>query len=261
MASLIPLSRVASSLALSFTGQPAPAPAGDATAAQPVVPAPEEPASMTTEAPAMPTEAPATTQATATAPAQPPAVANQAPVYHAPLERDDPIPGQEAAEAAEADARVASRRVLRPTDRRLFFTLFVGPSRPLASYSYGSDFKLEAALGGHSKRRPTLGGSFVFQAAFGVPTFKRFTFAPRLNIDKQIVPQFPIYFNVGVMAGYRIFLYYSDGYHQGMVGLSWGASLILAERLLLSFRPLNLDVSFPQIAVHWDVMAGLGVVW
>ena len=132
------------------------------------------------------------------------------------------------------------------------------------------DFKLEGAIGGHGKKRKTLGGAAVIQMRTGVP-FSSFTLAPRLQWDKQIIPGHAIYLNTSLTVGYRMTTYsgaglaaLAYGYHGGMASFGWGVSAIVADRLLLSFRPVNPEIEVNGLtgfSINWDVFGGLGVIW
>lgn len=272
---LPPLSSVAGSLALSFTSAQPTAPAATPAvaparpAAPPLAPSPSPSPAASTSAPVVPAPpAPVAAPTPVAAPVQP-AVAT-APAVPAPVVAP-------ATAAAQADPVVKPRPpLLRPTERRYFFTLFVGGSKALRG-GYGSyyggggmDFKIEGAIGGHGKRRKTLGGAAVFQVTAGFP-FSSFTLAPRLQWDKQIVPEYAIYFTTSVMLGYRLTTYASYGLveglsyalHSAVASVGWGVSAIVAERMLLTFRPVNpeLQAGGTPFQVNWDVMGGIGVIW
>ena len=166
--------------------------------------------------------------------------------------------------------------LLRPTEKRFFFQLFVGGAKTLlGGYATpygggGMDFKLEGAIGGHGKVRKSLAGAAVVQYRTGVP-FSSFTLAPRLQWDKQIVPDHAIYLTTTATLGYRLTSYSGyglaalvEGYHGGVASVGWGISAIVAERVLLTFRPVNPEIEangLAGFAINWDVFGGLGVVW
>lgn len=244
---LSPLSCVAGSLALSFTdaAQPEPAPRADP---QEVVPAPPP------AAPAAPVTPQPTPPAEAAPPVQPAAPARVVSTW-----------------PAAPPVVPARTHLLRPTEKRYFFSLFVGGGKTLLGYSgYGMDFKLEGAIGGHGRQRRTLAGAAVVQARVG-SFFSSFTLAPRLQWDKQIVPDHAIYLTTTLTAGYRVTTYGDAGiigllygYHGGMAAVGWGVSAIVADRLLLSFRPVNPELEFnggTGFSINWDVFGGIGVVW
>ena len=81
------------------------------------------------------------------------------------------------------------------------------------------DFKLEAAIGGHGSRRRDLAGAFALEIRNQLG-FTSLTFAPRLQWDKQIVPEHAIFFTTIAQIGYRMTLVpdgggESDGYGSG----------------------------------------------
>ena len=252
---LPPLSCVAGSLALSFTGaQPI---------AEPVTPdaiVPELPEPPPAPDIAAPTAAPT---AAAPSPAQP----------ERPINPPAPVITTWPKAMPVAPPRT---HLLRPTEKRFFFQLFVGGAKTLlGGYSFpygggGMDFKLEGAIGGHGKRRKSLAGAAVVQYRTGAP-FSSFTLAPRLQWDKQIVPDHAIYLTTTATLGYRLTSYSGYGlgallygYHGGVASVGWGISAIVAERVLLTFRPVNPEIEangLAGFAINWDVFGGLGVVW
>lgn len=249
---LPPLSCVAGSLALSFTG-----------ATQPTERPTDGPLSLEVPEPP-PAAAPAVTTATP----QPEPVAAPSPTVT--------WFGSSASMPAPAVAAPPTS-LLRPSEKRFFFSLFVGGAKTLlGGYSTpyggsGMDFKLEGAIGGHGKVRKSLAGAAVIQVRTGVP-FSSFTLAPRLQWDKQIVPDHAIYLTTSVTFGYRMTSYSTYGlvgllegaYHGGVAAVGWGISAIVADRVLLSFRPVNPEIEVNGLAgfaINWDVFGGLGVVW
>lgn len=288
---LPPLSSVAGSLALTFTSatQP-PAPSGAVTPARTApasAPATTSPAATPARTPAAATPpaspassaapGPASPAAAAVVPAPPataPVAAATPAVATAPAAPAPTVPPPVVARKYEAPVKVRPP-LLRPTEKRFFFTLFVGGAKTLrggyGGYGNGMDFKIEGAIGGHSKKRPTLGGAAVIQVTAGFP-FSSFTLAPRLQWDKQIVPEYAIYFTTTAMLGYRVMTYSGygliygliGGYHGAVAGVGWGVSAILAERLLLTFRPVNPEVQYSPglpAMINWDVLGGIGVIW
>jgi hypothetical protein len=123
-------------------------------------------------------------------------------------------------------------------------------------------------IGGHGQQRRGLAGAMVVQIATGYP-LTSFSFMPRLQIDKQLVPEYAIFFTTVFQLGYRLStvpggLFDGEAYHGVVGGAGFGISMILAERLLLSFRPANLEVSAPGLEfvdVRWDALGGIGVIW
>lgn len=283
MAPPLPLSTVAGTLALSFTaGRAAPtsAPVQDPVS----VPSPPSLPPLPGETQPTPEEPEPTTDVVAVDPTAPvpdapepePTVAPP-PIQAQERERERPE-GSSGADDAEDE------RLLRSNRRPLMFTLFAGSARAIrGGYSFLNDFKLEGAIGGFGSRFRT-GGFVVVQMTKGLP-FTTFTLAPRLSLNRQIVPNHAFYFTTNITVGYRASTYrdsytsvydgygYGGGggsdrvtYHSAVMGVSWGASAIIAERLLLSFRPVDLELVAPAaseelIQLNWSVMAGLGVVW
>jgi len=304
MAPPLPLASVAGTLALSFTtGRAAPASEPPPVQTPTSVPTPPRlpPVSgETTSTPATePSETAAgTTLATDTSPPEVEPVTTVAPLEPAAeigpreaVEHENPLAEDEASRARRVP--VPQPRLLRPNHRRYAFNLFVGGSRAIRGYSPygGSDFKAEASIGGHDPRF-RVGGFAVVQVNAGFP-FNSFTFAPRLSLNRQIVPGYAFYFTTNVTLGYRLsvasagygsgYVYEGDGegdgygsyepydydsgpymLHSGVLGVSWGATAIIAERLLLSFRPLDLELVAPALTlvqINWSVMGGVGVLW
>jgi hypothetical protein len=274
MAPPLPLAHVAGSLALGFT---------TGRAAPPSEPQPEPEPSSVPAPPSLPPLPGETTTASepTTAPAVPDGGVTTEPATPEP-ELLGPVapfedPGLEEADEDDADedtrAEVAAH-LLRPNTKKLMFSLFVGGSRALrGGYTpFGtSDFKAELAIGGHD-RRFRVGGFAVLQVTSGFP-FNTLTLAPRLSINRQLVPDYAFYFTTNVLLGYRATSYGAYGfitglfgaYHSGVLGVSCGVSAIVAERLLLSFRPLELELvapaTGPLVQINWSAMGGLGVLW
>ena len=165
--------------------------------------------------------------------------------------------------------------LLGKTDKRFYFGLFAGGSRRLrGGYSYfpGTDFKSELVFGGYGKNNDRVSGAAVIQVGAGFP-FNTFTVAPRVQFNRPLLPDYAIYMTTTLTLGYRATSYSGYGVFQGLAeayshavvgAVGWGASSIIAERLLLSFRPLNLELAVPAPSIvefNWDVLGGLGVVW
>lgn len=258
---LLPLSSLAGKLTLSFTG-----------AVQ--VPVTEPPPTLPPEgAVVVPAPPPAAPPATTPPPAVDPFPAAPA-ISSAEMRREV----DDAGRSSRTPAPVVRPSLLRATEKRHFFSLFVGGSRSLrGGYAYfpGTDFKLEAAIGGHGRNYPRLAGAAVLQVRSGYP-LTSFTFAPRLQWDVPILPEYAIYLTTTLTAGYRFSSYAGGGIddygdpgsnivaHGGVAAVGFGASTIVGERLLLSFRPVNLEVegsTLGTIGVHWDILGGIGVIW
>jgi hypothetical protein len=289
MAPPLPLANMAGTLALSFTaGRAAPATTSPTVQEPTSVPTPPrlpplpgetEPTEPETTTPE--TTTPETPESDATVTTEP---ATPEPEPLEPVEPVTPFDGREVSERNEDYEQPVppAARLLRSNHRRLMFNLFVGGSKPLrGEYSYfGPDFKTEAAIGGHDPNF-RVGGFAVVQMSKGIP-FTAFTLAPRVSFNRQIVPNYAFYFTTNVTVGYRASTYQDSGYiydgygvstsvrdrttlHSAVMGVSWGASVIVAERLLLSFRPLDLEMVVPApdpiVQLNWSVMGGLGVLW
>ncbi|MCA9690559.1 MAG: hypothetical protein KC636_13180 [Myxococcales bacterium] len=171
----------------------------------------------------------------------------------------------EAPARAEAARSTPARQPLRITDRRLFFRLFAGRSQGLFPY-LNDAMKIEASIGGHGKRRRSLAGAFVLQVDAITQLPAMMTFAARLQWDKPLSDRYAIDSSTTFTLGPRLFFpssdYPSGVYPAGMFAIGWGASMIVAERMLISLRPLDLDLTFPYpFYLSWSFMAGLGVVW
>jgi len=276
MAPPLPLAHVAGSLALGFTtGRGAPASEPPPELEPTSVPAPPS-------LPPLPGEATTAPEPT-TEPAVPETGVTTEPATHEPTAMPEPLAPIEPLEQTDEDepdddqpssqAEVAAH-LLRPNTKKLMFSLFVGGSRALrGGYNIlnTSDFKAELAIGGHDSRF-RVGGFAVLQITSGFP-FNTLTLAPRLSLNRRLVPGYAFYFNTNVLLGYRATSYAAYGlvtglfgaYHSGVLGVSCGVSAIVAERLLLSFRPLELELvapaTGPVVQLNWSAMGGLGVLW
>lgn len=254
---LLPLSSLAGKLTLSFTG------AVQAPVSEPPPTSPPD---------------------DVVVPAPPASAASSTPP--APLEPTAPAPAVRSADSELDSAPTPPPPTLRPlllrrTDRRFFFSLFVGGSKALRGGAYGylpgMDFKLEAAIGGHGSVNRQLAGAGVLQVRSTFP-LTYVTLGPRLQWDVPLVPEYAIYFTTNLTAGYRMLISSDIGkivdgygldrgpsiYHGAMGALGFGVSTIVAERLLLSFRPANLEVDYVTeigVSVNWDVLGGIGVIW
>lgn len=287
MAPPIPLPCVAGTLALSFTsGRVAPEPEAETPPIQqpegiPEPPAlPDVPGETDVTAPRPDSTPPSDT----TPPPSDETVGTTAPPVSEPAVEPDPVPAPVITDPIDteepAPAPKPPKSLVATTDKRFFFNLFVGGHRRFrGAYAYfpGMDFKTELAIGGHGKRPNEesgrwVGGAAVLQVSTGFP-FNSFTLAPRLQIDRQILPDYAFYFTTTLTFGYRATTYAGYGIFQGlgevythsaMGAVGWGVSAIVAERMVLSFRPLNVELAVPAPALvdfNWDVLGGLGVVW
>jgi hypothetical protein len=259
--------------------QPAPAPAPAPAVAPQPAPAPAQPAAPAATAQPAPSPAPAqsTWDDTAAAPAQPTApTADPAPPPPAAVEwQDSPL-----ADSSDLPSNTADDEgLLRPNDKRFFFQLYTGGSAALLggipSYYYGAgggmNTQLEMAIGGHGKSRPAFGGAFVLKKSFG-GYYGNLTIGGRAQWDKALSPKFAVYSSTAVTLGFRLFTYGPFGLFTGGVGYfggslegSWGITTVLAERLSLHFRPVNLELAGPGLGsvveLNWSVMGGIGTVF
>ena len=55
------------------------------------------------------------------------------------------------------------------------------------------------------------------------------------------------------------------GYFGGSLEYGWGITAIMAERISLSFRPVNVELAGPglgsPVELNYSLMGGLGTVW
>ncbi len=295
MAPPIPLPHVASTLALSFTAgraEPAPEPGvtepptvqrAEGSPRPPTLPdvpgataEPEPSAEPESTTPSEDGEAVPPDPSSESLGATPPPVEEPSPVLSTPFEPSAPTvaPFDDERPLSSSPTGPTKPTLFRETDKKYFFNLFVGGSRNFRgyyNYTGGMDFKSEVAIGGGTPGM-RIGGAAVIQVSSGFP-LNTFTIAPRLQLNRQIVPDYAFYFTTTLSLGYRASMYSSYGIfqglgnvyqHSGVGAVGWGVSAIVADRLLLSFRPLNLEVAVPApnlVDFNWDVFGGLGVIW
>lgn len=259
---------------------PAPAPAPAQPSSTPA-PGPEPAPKAAPSVPA--TEpVPAAAPAPAAAPIEPVPGTGSAP-DPAPAETERP-PGLE---AAPSDAPASG--VLRPGTRRGFLTFAVGRSFLLETDGLSDvprtspGLMLEEAAGFVVKDRPHARSSlaFVFQQAFQSGPFdaQEFAFAPRVTFDIPLDPNLGVYLSPSILAGYNLssrggVLYDpGDDYygnddrprrereHRFDAQFALAAKLLLADRLELAFRPLQLQIvtDFSEYSLRWNVLAGIGL--
>lgn len=284
MAPPIPLATVAGTLALSFTAGRAAttlAPPVQVPTPPSLPPVPGESGLAETAETSEPSETAETSETSE--PAEPPEP--EATVQ--PVQPVQPVPPAfDEVERPGEPSAPESKRLLRPNTRPLMFNLFVGGSKALrGGYSYfGNDLAVEGAIGGFGPSFRA-GGFAVVQMTKGFP-FTTFTLAPRLSLNRQIVPDHAIYLTTNLTVGYRASTYRDSGtqyvydgyngqsygssndrttYHSAVMSVGWGASAILAERLVLSFRPAEFELVVPgpieTVQLNWTAMAGIGLVW
>ena len=169
----------------------------------------------------------------------------------------------------------AKERLLRPTDKRRFFSLTAGGATASSMYSSyysglggGMDFQAEMAVGSHSIKRPNLGGAFVLQYRKGFLT--ELTFAGRVQWDRPLSKAFAIYSATDLTLGLNLPIGYG-GYLQPMIpnaiiSVGWGLKAILGERFLLVFKPVGPGLVAPaystlRVSFRWELGGGIGIVW
>lgn len=285
MAFTIPISSVASTLAVSFTVAAAPesvplqvpqrpaeedtgAPESDGTpepsALEATVP-PEssgppalpDPSASTVAPPPPPAEAPAPVMEAASPAATGPSILPADDLF----ETDDEVPEP-----------AADRRLLRPTDKRRFFSLSAGSATSSGYLSYyGSSlgFATEMVVGAYGKRRSNLGGAFVMQYRKGSTT--EVSLAGRFRARKRLSKEFALYTvfdtSLGVSMPLGIAGYFYPGIPSAQLGIGWGLEAILAERVTLGLRPFAPSIiapnfySFPPVSLRWEFGVSMGIVW
>ena len=269
MAFTIPLSSVAGTLAVSFTVAapdevPIQSPSSSPTEDAPALPEPEPPALPDPEPPALP-EAPE--QAQPAPSLDPPAPPSRPATAIEPA----PLPSIEADERPEPAP--AKPRLMRPTDKRGFFSLSVGgatATSPYALYYGGSSvgFATEMMVGRRGKRHPNLGGAFVMQ--YRKSGITEVSLAGRFLARKQLTKAFALYTTFDSTLGISIPVAFA-GYVSPMIpsaqlGIGWGLEAILAERVSLGFRPFAPSIVAPNyfgfpVALRWEFGVSMGIVW
>jgi hypothetical protein len=274
----IPLTELAGALAVSFTA--AAPPVQRPTSAPPELPdappasAPEDP---------MPPEVGPPPQLPPVDDPEPPATTS--PVVNDPFtetrapRRPPPVPeatdDEVAPRFAGASAVPPKQRMLRPTDKRRFFSLTAGGATASSYYSSyysglggGMDFQAEMAVGSHGLNRPHLGGAFVLQYRKGFLT--EITLGGRVQWDKPLSKAFAIYSTTDLTLGLNIPIGYG-GYLSPMLPnaiatLGWGLKAVLGERILLIFKPVGPGLMAPaysqiRVSFRWELGGGIGIVW
>lgn len=245
--------------------EPTPAPAGDPTppvlpdAPLQAAPEPEPEPAVTAPPPGAADPFPPAVEAPSTqetyAPTLPPLGEEEV---------DDEIPGP-AAEEPE--------RLLRPSDKRRFFSMSIGGATAggYGAY-YGSkvDFQVEGLIGAFAKRRPNFGGGFVMQYRKGL--ISEIGLAGRFIWDKSLSKRYPVYTSVDTTIGINVPVsvggYFYGGIPSAQLGVGWGIKAILAERVSLGFRPVAPSLVAPDfysggipVRIRWDFGVSLGIVW
>lgn len=281
MAFTIPISSVASTLAVSFTVGTAPEsvplqvpqqPAEEELAPAETDPSLEEtPQPESSGPPALP-DAPGAVASPPSLPAEAeaPVMEPLPPVATGPSlvsandvfkETDDEIPGP-----------AEDRRVFRPTDKRKFFSLSAGGSTgsTIASYYGGnSAFATEMVVGAYGKRRSNLGGAFVMQYRKGLVT--ELSLAGRIRARKRLTKEFALYTVFDATLGVSMPVAVAGSLYPGIpsaqLGIGWGLETILAERVTLGLRPFAPSLiapnfyAFPPVGLRWEFGVSMGIVW
>lgn len=274
----IPLTDLAGALAVSFVSGPPvqrPTTPPELPDAPPPVTSTEDP--MPPSEPSPPLLPPDETTPIAEPPTTAPITANPF-VESRPPRRAPPAPeatDDEAAPFVGGTAGVpAKERLLRPTDKRRFFSLTAGGATSSSIYGQyygggGLDFQAEMAVGSHGIRRPHLGGAFVLQYRKGF--FTEITFAGRVQWDKPLSKAFAIYSASDLTLGLNVPLgyggYLSPSIPNALISLGWGLKAVLADRLLLIFKPVGPGLVLPSftsqifVSFRWELGGGIGIVW
>lgn len=129
-------------------------------------------------------------------------------------------------------------------------------------YNFGMTFLPELAVGRYLKNKPNFGIGFagsMSKPLYGIG----FRFGARFQWDKRLSSKFPVYASSKLTAGLEISLpsYYSPV--GGFVEFGWGLDALVSERIILSFRPVNLSLSYAGLlpGVRWSVLGGVGYRW
>ena len=132
----------------------------------------------------------------------------------------------------------------------------------LSLYNFGMTFVPELAVGRYLKNKPNFGIGFagsMTKPIYGVG----FRFGARFQWDKRLSSKFPVYASSKLTAGLEISVrsYYSPV--GGFVEFGWGLDALVSERIILSFRPVNLSLSYAGLlpGVRWSVLGGVGYRW
>lgn len=281
MAFTIPLSSVASTLAVSFTVGAAPSePPVQVPSREPEVQPQPEPES---QPPALPeTSAPPTLpEPGAVAPPVSPPPEQPAPLVDPlppPSTGSPPLTADTELTPVHPDFEQTEEppqpRLLRPTDKRAFFSLSAGGSTSSGGYfSYyggGSSvgFATEMMVGKYGRKRPNLGGAFVLQ--YRKSTVTEVSLAGRFRARKRLTKAFALYTvfdtTLGVSIPVAVAGYVYPSIPAAQLGVGWGLEAILAERLKIGVIPFAPNIVAPNffgfpVALRWDFGVSMGVVW
>lgn len=160
-----------------------------------------------------------------------------------------------------------------------FLTVHVGSSRPLRTIEYddpvgGGSPLIEEAIGVHTGGDSSgFAVELVLQQSVGLDA-STFVFAPRFGADIALSEWFGVYLSPSLALGYRMIkpgglnqLGPDDSQlgHQATIQFALGTKIIVVDRLVLSFRPIGIDLAIPSrrysdnlLAVRWQLVGGLG---
>ncbi|MBV1861958.1 MAG: hypothetical protein KUG77_26285, partial [Nannocystaceae bacterium] len=175
----------------------------------------------------------------------------------------------------ELPAPAEHPQLLRPTDKRRFFSLSggaaTGSSGYLSYYGGGSGlgFASEMMIGAYGKRRSNLGGAFVMQYRKGTVT--ELSLAGRFRARKRLTKEFALYTvfdtTVGVSIPLALAGYFYPMIPSAQLGIGWGLEAILAERVTLGLRPFAPSIiapnfyNVPPVSLRWEFGVSMGIVW
>jgi hypothetical protein len=156
--------------------------------------------------------------------------------------------------------------------RKGFILLSVGSTRGLRNPEHGyssiTSSQLEQAIG--SRTAHGLGFALVTQQTLSSDT-NYYAFAGRIQYDAEIGTGLGLYLTPLLTVGYRRYrracpptlydLCLSGVSHQATVQLGLEAKLVAANRLILSFRPVTLEIVAPALTVNWQLVGGLGLTF
>ena len=129
-------------------------------------------------------------------------------------------------------------------------------------YNFGMTFLPELAVGRYLKNKPNFGIGFAGSMTKPISGVG-FRFGARFQWDKRLSSKFPVYASSKLTAGLEISVpaYYSPV--GGFVEFGWGLDALVSERIILSFRPVNLSLSYAGFlpGVRWSVLGGVGYRW
>jgi hypothetical protein len=188
-----------------------------------------------------------------------------------------------------------TRSLWGPSTRGGFIVVSVGGTRPIRSPEYGSalvgSFHLEQALGTHFRDGGGAALAIVTQQTLDADAYA-YAFAGRFQYDAEIGKGLGLYLAPLITIGYRRVrmggverecgiindpsiepISCAPGRLSHQVTLQFGleAKIVAADRLVLSFRPVTVDVGVPHAdkpydglfrsTVRWQLVGGLGLTF